>query len=92
MAEPIINHLHHLINRQIDLQENLNEHLDKTMAMANVSLSDEFVNNPINTIYYYLWSLHDMIETAHRLNELSLSTLLKLNQQLAPLYEQNLST
>lgn len=87
MADSIIKHLHSLINRQIDLQESLNEHLAKTVAMADISLSEGFVDNPANTIYHYLWSLHDMIETAQRLNKLSLNALLKLHQQTSSLHE-----
>ncbi|MFN7097248.1 MAG: hypothetical protein ACK4PR_06790 [Gammaproteobacteria bacterium] len=83
MTIPDITHLCPLINHQIDLQENLNEHLAKVIAMTTVSLNDSFMDNHVNTINHYLLVLHDMVETARQLNELSLNSLLKLYQQIS---------
>lgn len=83
MADPLINHLCPLINHQIDLQENLNEHLAKVMAMTTISMNDNFMDNNVNTINHYLWILHDMVGTARQLNELSLNSLLKLYQKVS---------
>jgi hypothetical protein len=83
MTIPDITHLCPLINHQIDLQENLNEHLAKVVAMTTVSMNENFMDNNVNTINHYLWILHDMVGTARQLNELSLNSLLKLHQQIS---------
>ncbi len=83
MTDPNITQLCPLINHQIDLQENLNEHLAKAIALTTVSLNDTFMDNHISTINHYLWTLHDMINAAQKMNELTLNELLKLKRHLS---------
>jgi hypothetical protein len=76
MAEQSLTHLISLINQQVDAQEKLNEHLAKAEALAQITITTEFLELSESIIYNHLWALSDIISQAKDLNEQSLSILL----------------
>ena len=77
MAEYSVSYLLNLINAQVKLLENINICLSKAEALAQMTLSDDFLDYSNVSIYNFLWALSDIIEQAKRLNEKSLNALLK---------------
>jgi hypothetical protein len=68
-----------LINKQLAFQEKVQEYLTKTEAIANVALSEDFLDFEKSVIHAYLWALCDMIAEMKRHNECALDELLKNN-------------
>lgn len=77
MADHRLNDLSPLINQQIEYQEIIRDHLSKAEALTSVCLIDNFLDHPKSTLNCYLCVLNDIIEETRKLNELSLSRLLK---------------
>lgn len=77
MAEQSLTYLLSLINQQVDAQENLNEHLAKAEALAQVAITTEFLELSESIIYNHLWALSDIVSQAKNLNEQSLNFLLR---------------
>ena len=65
------------MGQQIVFQENIQEYLIKAEALANVALSDDFLDYKQSTIHSYLWTLSDMIVEVKILHEKALNDLLK---------------
>jgi hypothetical protein len=80
MGLPSINELLSLINKQLNLQEDLNEKISKASALSFVSLAKDFLENPDDTIMYYLFQLNDIIEESKKLSAQSLSLLQQYNK------------
>lgn len=66
------------LNQQVELQENIQEHLVKADAVAKVALNADFLDYEPTTIHGYLWALSDLISAAKALNEHALKALFQL--------------
>jgi hypothetical protein len=82
MGNPSINEFLLLINKQLELQQSLNEKLSKAHALSRVSLSKDFLENADEIIMYYLFQMNDVIESSKELSAHSLSLLLQYNRVL----------
>lgn len=71
-----------LIKKQLEFQEKSHEYLLKTEAIANVALSDDFLDFDKSMIHAYLWALCDMIGEMKHHNECAIDDLLKNNASL----------
>lgn len=78
MGTPSLNELLPLINQQIDLQEILNHQILKTKALADITISNDFLEQPNDTIQFYLFAMHDTIESSIKLSEESLNFMMKI--------------
>jgi hypothetical protein len=75
MADNSVNHLHDLINRQIDYQEDLSDCLSKADALAKLALGNDFFECQNEIQQNFLWALNDIIDNAKVINEQTLSLL-----------------
>jgi hypothetical protein len=82
MATSRIDEITSLINKQVEFQEKIKEHLLKAEAIANVALSDDFLNYKQSVIHAYLWTLCDMVSKSKNLHEKAFNDLLKNRKQI----------
>ncbi len=78
MVDNSLKELSSLINQQVKIQERLFEYLVKIEAIAQLTLSEDFLNYKFSIVHAYLWVLGDMISEAKGFNEQALNTLLKM--------------
>lgn len=83
MAASSLEHLSHLMNQQIAVQENLTHTLAQATALLDVALAGDFLNHPLYTVHHYLSVLGDLVEEVSGLSEHTLNSLLKC-QKLCP--------
>jgi hypothetical protein len=69
-----------LINKQLELQQALNEKISKAHALSRVSLSKDFLENSDDIIMYYLFEMNDVIESSKELSSQSFNLLLQCNR------------
>jgi hypothetical protein len=67
-----------LINQQIELQEALNHQLLKAKALADITISNDFLEHPNDTVQFYLLAMHDIVESSIKLSEESLNFMIKI--------------
>jgi hypothetical protein len=82
MGIPSLNEFSSLINKQLELQQALNETISKAHALSRVSLSKDFLENADDLIMYYLFQMNDVIEASKELSAHALSLLLQYNRVL----------
>lgn len=78
MGTPSLNELLPLINQQIELQEALNHQLLKAKALADITISNDFLEHPKDSIQFYLFAMHDIVESSIKLSEDSLNFMIKI--------------
>ncbi len=77
MANTSLNEISFLIKQQVAFQEDVQEQLTKAAAIANVALSEDFLDFEQSVIHSYLLVLCDIISTAKDRQEFALNNLLK---------------
>ncbi|MBV8801611.1 MAG: hypothetical protein JO131_01355 [Gammaproteobacteria bacterium] len=80
MVDTSVNEVSELINQQIEIHEDIHDHLLKAEAIANGALSEDFLNKDKATTHAYLWALCDIIGNTRNLNEKALNGLLVLQK------------
>lgn len=85
MAEISVTQLLFLINQQIDIHEALDERFSKAEALLKVLLEGKFLNYTTVIIYYYLWTVSDIIEQGKMINAQALNAL--LNYRETPIFK-----
>ena len=67
MAPRSTNECHSSVNEEMQshLYDTVSEYLWKAMALAQITIHDEFLNYSNETIHDCLWSLNEMVERAH---------------------------
>jgi len=78
MGTPSLNELLPLINQQIEIQEALNHQLLKAKALADITISNDFLEHPNDTVQFYLLAMHDIVESSIKLSEESLNFMIKI--------------
>lgn len=78
MGTPSLNELLSLINQQIEFQEALSHKLFKVKALADITISNDFLEHPTDTIRFYLLSMNDALELSIKLSEESLNFMIKI--------------
>ena len=73
MTTTSLNDLLTLINQQLYQYENLASHLCKAEALAEVAMSNGFLEQDEATQRNYLWALRDLLTDANQINEKQLS-------------------
>ena len=80
MGTQSLNELLSLIKKQVELQELAIHQLLRTKALADVAISNDFLEHPDDTIQSYLLAMHDTIESSIKLSEDSLNFMIKIVQ------------
>ena len=80
MGTPSLNELLALINQQIELQETLTHQLLKAKALADITISNDFLEHQKDTVQFYLLAMYDIIESSIKLSEESLNFMIKTSQ------------
>lgn len=88
MATSRIDEITSLINKQVEFQERIQEHLLKAEAIANVALSDDFLNYKQSVIQAYLWALSDLVSKSKNLHKKMLNDLLKNRKQIDSYHDE----
>ncbi len=65
-----------LINTQIDIQTKIQDFMIKIEAMADVALSNDFLDCGQSTVHSYLWALYDLISESKELQHRALDELI----------------
>jgi hypothetical protein len=69
MANTSLTQLVEFINQQVNKSEKLASHLSKAQALAEVAMSNGFLEQAETTQRNYLWALKGLLMKAGRLNE-----------------------
>ena len=69
MTDASLNDLLTLINQQLLQYEALSAYLSKAEALAEVALTNGFIEQEEDTQRHYLWAIRDLLTEAYLLNE-----------------------
>ncbi len=82
MAVHMVNEVAFLINKQIELHEEIQGYLLKAEALAHVALSEDFLDYSKPIISEYLAALRDIIIQSKDIHDYALKDLMKNNRAL----------
>ncbi len=77
MADNSVKEVLYLNHHQVMAQEVIREHLLKVEAVANMALSEDFLDCSQTHIHAYMWALSDLISEVKHLHESAFNDLLK---------------